>query len=188
MGAYKYLFIHCTATPAGREVNACDIKKWHTAPRPMERGGVFWQGQQYQNRNALPHVSICGEPIRMMSGRGWRQVGYSVLFQLDGTPLYLNEFDGNDWIDVREITNGAAGFNGTSRHICYAGGIDANGRTYDTRTEAQVEEMECFVLNEISLHPELIVVGHNQVSAKGCPSFNVPHWLNIIGAEQHAYR
>ena len=34
----KYLVIHCTATPEGREVSAAEIRRWHTAPPPVGRG------------------------------------------------------------------------------------------------------------------------------------------------------
>lgn len=34
----KYLIIHCTATPAGCEVTAADIRRWHLAPPPAGRG------------------------------------------------------------------------------------------------------------------------------------------------------
>lgn len=34
----KYLVIHCTATPEGREVKASEIREWHTAPPPKGRG------------------------------------------------------------------------------------------------------------------------------------------------------
>lgn len=34
----KYLIIHCTATPSGREVTAADIRRWHLAPPPAGRG------------------------------------------------------------------------------------------------------------------------------------------------------
>lgn len=34
----KYLVIHCTATPKGREVTAADIRRWHTSPLPQGRG------------------------------------------------------------------------------------------------------------------------------------------------------
>lgn len=38
MGSLKYLVIHCTDTPAGREVSAADIRQWHTSPKPKGRG------------------------------------------------------------------------------------------------------------------------------------------------------
>ncbi len=34
----KYLVIHCTATPAGREVTSDEIRRWHTSPPPAGRG------------------------------------------------------------------------------------------------------------------------------------------------------
>ena len=33
----KYLVIHCTATPEGRDVSAAEIRRWHTAP--VSEGG-----------------------------------------------------------------------------------------------------------------------------------------------------
>lgn len=38
MGKLLYLVIHCTATPAGREVTSKEIRKWHTSPPPGGRG------------------------------------------------------------------------------------------------------------------------------------------------------
>ncbi len=34
----KYLILHCTATPEGREVTSDDIRKWHLSPPPAGRG------------------------------------------------------------------------------------------------------------------------------------------------------
>ncbi len=48
MGKLKYLVIHCTATPEGREVSSADIRKWHTSP--VAQGGRGW----------IPDVRIIG--------------------------------------------------------------------------------------------------------------------------------
>lgn len=40
----KYLIIHCTATPEGRDVSAADIRRWHLSPPPEGRG---WQQVGY---------------------------------------------------------------------------------------------------------------------------------------------
>ena len=105
MAKLKYLVIHCTATPEGRDVSAADIRRWHTAP-----------------------VSA--------GGRGWKQVGYTDLIHTDGRVerLVANNEDAN--VDPWEITNGAAGYNSVSRHIVYAGGVDADNvqKAKDTRT------------------------------------------------------
>jgi hypothetical protein len=38
MRKLEYLVIHCTATPAGREVSSEEIRRWHTSPPPEGRG------------------------------------------------------------------------------------------------------------------------------------------------------
>ena len=153
MAKLKYLVIHCTATPEGREVSAADIRRWHTAPKP--------------------------------TGRGWKQVGYTDLFHLDGTVERLVQNNEDENVDNWEITNGAAGYNSISRHIVYAGGMTAdNKRPKDTRTAAQKEALKRYVLDFHRKHPTIKIVGHNQLAAKACPSFDVPAWLNSIGIKQ----
>lgn len=151
----KYLVIHCTATPAGREVTADDIRRWHTSP--VSKGG-----------------------------RGWKQVGYTDLFHLDGSVerLVKNNEDMN--VDPWEVTNGAAGYNSISRHIVYAGGVDADDveKAVDTRTPAQKEALKRYVLDFHKRFPDVKIVGHNQLAAKACPSFDVPEWLESIGIKQ----
>lgn len=44
MATLKYLVIHCTATPEGREVSAAQIRQWHTSPPPKGNG---WQQVGY---------------------------------------------------------------------------------------------------------------------------------------------
>ncbi len=115
------------------------------------------------------------------AGRGWKQVGYTDLFHLDGSVerLVANNEDGN--VDPWEITNGAAGYNGVSRHVVYAGGCDAAMQPKDTRTAAQKEALKRYVLDFHAQHPDVRIVGHNQLAAKACPSFDVPQWLETIG-------
>lgn len=38
MKKLEFLVIHCTATPAGREVTSDDIRRWHMSPPPQGRG------------------------------------------------------------------------------------------------------------------------------------------------------
>lgn len=118
------------------------------------------------------------------AGRGWRQVGYTDLFHLDGSVerLVANNEDAN--VDPWEITNGAAGYNGVSRHIVYAGGCDAGMKPKDTRTAAQREALRKYVLDFHARHPGVRIVGHNQLAAKACPSFDVAAWLREIGIRQ----
>ena len=38
MSKWKYLVIHCTATPEGKHFDGEDIKRWHLSPKPQGRG------------------------------------------------------------------------------------------------------------------------------------------------------
>ena len=146
----KYLVIHCTATPDGREVTADDIRRWHL-------------------------LSVAN------GGRGWKQVGYSNLFMLNGMNVVLVGDNGDNWVDAGEITNGVAGINGESKHVCYAGGVNLQNKPQDTRTRQQKETMTEFVKHFVNEHPDILVAGHNQFANKACPSFDVPAWLRSIG-------
>ena len=45
MTKLKYLVLHCTATPEGREVTGADIRRWHTSP--VSNGGRGWKQPGY---------------------------------------------------------------------------------------------------------------------------------------------
>lgn len=146
----KYLVIHCTATPEGREVSADDIRRWHTAPKSK-------------------------------GGRGWKQVGYTDMIHLDGR---LERLVGNNEdmsVDAFEVTNGAKGFNDVARHIVYVGGCDSRMAPKDTRTAAQREALKRYVQDFHSRFPQIKIVGHNELAAKACPSFDVRAWLHELG-------
>lgn len=154
MAKLKYLVLHCTATPEGREVTAADIRRWHTSP--VSKGG-----------------------------RGWKQVGYTDIIHLDGTVERLVDNNEDANVDPWEITNGAKGYNSVSRHVVYAGGCARDGKTpKDTRTQAQLKAMEVYVKDFHKRFPGVRIIGHNEVAAKACPSFDVQKWLKSIGITQ----
>ena len=45
MARMKYLVLHCTATPEGREVTSKEIRHWHTDP--VSKGGRGWKQVGY---------------------------------------------------------------------------------------------------------------------------------------------
>ncbi|WP_289288644.1 N-acetylmuramoyl-L-alanine amidase [Muribaculum intestinale] len=154
MAELKYLVIHCTATPEGREVTAADIRRWHTSP--LSRGG-----------------------------RGWRQVGYTDIIHLDGKVERLVDNNEDANVDPWEVTNGAKGYNFVSRHIVYSGGMTRDmTKAKDTRTQAQRDAMRDYVIDFHRRFPGVRIVGHNELAAKECPSFNVQKWLRQIGIYQ----
>lgn len=156
MARMKYLVLHCTATPEGREVSAKEIRHWHTDP--VKKGG-----------------------------RGWKQVGYTDLFHLDGTVERLVKNNEDAEVDPWEVTNGAAGYNSVSRHVVYAGGLAKDGKTAkDTRTAAQLKAMTAYVRDFHERFPQIKIVGHRDLPGvnKACPSFDVKAWLESIGIRQ----
>jgi len=119
-------------------------------------------------------------------GRGWKQVGYTDLLHLNGKWERLANNNEDAVVDPWEITNGARGYNGISRHIVYAGGISADGKQTpkDTRTSAQLESLKRYVLDFHQKNPNIRIIGHNEIAHKACPSFDVQEWLKSIGIKQ----
>jgi hypothetical protein len=104
---------------------------------------------------------------------------------LDGKVERLVENNEDANVDPWEITNGAKGYNSVSRHVVYSGGLAKDGKTpKDTRTTAQKRAMEEYVKDFHKRFPRVRIIGHNEVAAKACPSFNVQTWLKEIGIEQ----
>lgn len=143
---FKYLVIHCTATPEGKSLTPQTIKNWHTWPEP--------------------------------AGRGWKQVGYSDLILLDGSRHEFVKHNMDQWIDENEITNGVAGINSVSRHVCYVGGLSKDKKECkNTLTDAQNRMLSSIIAEVLAYNPDVLIAGHNQFSNKFCPSFWIPDYL-----------
>lgn len=114
-------------------------------------------------------------------GRGWKQVGYTDMVHLDGTVERLVQNNEDAYVDGWEVTNGAKGYNGTSRHIVYVGGLDANRRPADTRTPQQKAALRAYVDDFRKRFPWADVCGHRDLpgASKACPCFDVRKEYNI---------
>lgn len=119
---------------------------------------------------------------------GWKQVGYHRLIGNDGTIEKL--------APLSEVTNGVAGYNSDSVHICYKGGLvsvkDGKYIYGDTRSSEQGEAFYVAikeVLEELKQYQEIddiTIVGHRDLSkdlngngkiesrewVKVCPTFD----------------
>lgn len=156
---WKYGIIHCTAHPKGRRMTGHEVAEQQM--RPRSRGG-----------------------------RGWKRPGYGYVIRLDGTIDQLVPNDGNQYVEPREITNGVAGMNEESCSAAYLGGMSEDmTRPEDTRTPAQRNALAVLVKQWIAENPDILILGHNQVAAKACPSFDVPAWLRSIKVpEKNIYK
>lgn len=108
-------------------------------------------------------------------GRGWKQVGYTDMVHLDGRVERLVPNNEDAYVDGWEVTNGAKGYNGTSRHIVYVGGKATDGRPADTRTPAQKASLKAYVEDFRKRFPWADVCGHRDLPGvkKDCPCFDV---------------
>lgn len=95
----------------------------------------------------------------------WRNVGYHFLVNADGSFEQL--------ADERVVTNGVAGYNSNSIHICYKGGV-LNGKNEDTRTEAQKKTIEVLISKMLRKYADAEILGHRDFPnvRKDCPCFD----------------
>lgn len=99
-------------------------------------------------------------------GRGWSDIGYHYVIHLDGSVSQGRPLD----------RSGAhtKGHNADTVGICYIGGIDKEGKPKDTMTPEQNKAFRMLVLSLRTLFDaDMTIHGHNEFSAKACPSFIV---------------
>ena len=83
---------------------------------------------------------------------GWKSYGYHVIIGHDGTIERLTDYS--------KPTNGVAGYNANSIHVCYKGGVGGK----DTRTQAQKVSL-LHILKELKrLYPKANIQGHRDFS------------------------
>lgn len=82
----------------------------------------------------------------------WKSVGYHKLVSEDGSVETL--------ASDSQVTNGVAGHNSYSIHICYKGGVGGK----DTRTDAQKETLLRLVKEYKQKYPNAYVLGHRDLS------------------------
>jgi len=99
--------------------------------------------------------------------RGYVDVGYHYYIRKDGSV--------QEGRPLNQIGAHAKGYNTGSIGICYEGGLDANRKPKDTRTEAQKKSMLVLLKATLKLYPSITrICGHRDLPkvAKDCPCFN----------------
>lgn len=103
--------------------------------------------------------------------RKWSDIGYHYFIKRDGT------------IEKgRSLTRSGAhvkGWNKTSVGVCYAGGVDENGKPQDNRTAEQTRSLMMIAKTLEKRFEGAKVLGHRDFEgvAKACPSFDVKGWF-----------
>jgi N-acetylmuramoyl-L-alanine amidase len=96
--------------------------------------------------------------------RGWSDIGYHYVIELDGTVK-----------TGRPLIRAGAHVQNHNAHsigICYVGGVDKKMRPKDTRTPAQKAALYKLTEELLKRFPGATVHGHNEFAAKACPSFD----------------
>lgn len=87
---------------------------------------------------------------------GWNAPGYHYIVMPNGNIEQLLEEDG--------IANGVRGYNKTTLHVAYVGGVDDNGRPTDNRSEQQKAALY-FLLERLKCkYPHADIKGHRDFS------------------------
>ena len=117
--------------------------------------------------------------------KGWSDIGYHYVVQLDGTI--------NEGRPLKRQGAHVKGHNRGSIGISYVGGVEAERRNgkwiaKDTRTLKQKDSLDEFLKFLMAEYPEATLHGHNEFSAKACPSFDVQEqYAYIINPESVSY-
>jgi N-acetylmuramoyl-L-alanine amidase len=110
--------------------------------------------------------------------KGWKNPGYHFVVKPDGGIVQM--------LDEEKVSNGVKGYNSVSINVAYIGGIDAQGKATDNRTEAQKQSLENLLRILRGKYPKAVIQGHRDFSPdlngngkiekcewiKACPCFD----------------
>ena len=96
----------------------------------------------------------------------WKMPGYHFIIKPDGEVVQL--------LEIEKVSNGVKGFNSGSINISYIGGVDAQNKPIDNRTEAQKKALLDLLKKLKKQFPKAVIQGHRDFPEvkKACPSFN----------------
>ena len=91
-------------------------------------------------------------------------IGYHYVVYLDGT---IHQGRSEDQIGAHCLKH-----NTNSIGVVYVGGLDANGKPKDTRTEAQKQGLRKLLTELKRKYPKATIHSHKDFAPKACPSFD----------------
>ena len=99
---------------------------------------------------------------------GWRDVGYHYIIRRNGE-VELGR-------SIRDTGAHAAGYNHKSVSVCMVGGMAEDNSAENNFTAQQWTALLDLVKQLKADYPDADVIGHNEISEKKCPSFDVQKW------------
>lgn len=98
--------------------------------------------------------------------RHFRDIGYHYYITRDGVV--------HEGRPIEKVGAHCEGHNSHSIGVCYEGGLDANGKPADTRTDAQRKALKSLIEDLHQRFPKALIVGHHDLNpSKACPGFEV---------------
>lgn len=103
--------------------------------------------------------------------KGWKNPGYHYVVAPDGKITQL--------LDEDRVSNGVRGYNQTAINVAYIGGIDAEGKATDNRTEPQKKALAKLLRLLRSRYPDAVILGHRDFSPDVNGNGVVDSWERI---------
>jgi N-acetyl-anhydromuramyl-L-alanine amidase AmpD len=129
--------------------------------------------------DTYPDMDIYAEDIRSWHvKRGWSDIGYHYVIPRDGVIEIGRDLDGDGETD-EHIGAHALGHNKSSLGICMVGGKARPGKLQANFTRLQwksLAELVGVLRGRYDIEASN-VIGHNEVSNKSCPGFDVRAWM-----------
>ena len=117
-----------------------------------------------------PSMDVGADTIRdwHVNGNGWRDIGYHVVIRRNGNVEHGRVMD--------DTGAHAKGYNHKSIGLCMVGGMADDGSAEDNFTDQQRMALSAKIEELLVSYPDAEVIGHNEISEKECPSFDVQKW------------
>lgn len=103
--------------------------------------------------------------------KGWSHAGYHYVITADGAIHQMEALE--------TVANGVKGYNETSIHIAYVGGIGQGGVAVDNRTEEQRVTLRKLIRLMKDKFPNAVVLGHRDISPDKNGNGIVDPWERI---------
>lgn len=121
-----------------------------------------------------PSMDIGAKEIdRWHRQRGWLGIGYHFVIRRNGTVEEGRHID--------KAGAHAVNYNNKSVGVCLVGGVKEDKKTPEANfTNEQYKALVALLKRLKEKYPSAKIIGHNEIAAKACPSFNVQNWLKTV--------
>ncbi len=102
--------------------------------------------------------------------RGWLEIGYHFVVKRNGA-IELGR-------PMEAVGAHAKGYNDKSVSVCLIGGVNDKLKPDNNYTPEQWTSLDCSIKFIKKIYQDAEVIGHNEVSDKACPSFNVRNYMS----------